>query len=210
MCSLYVCAETRIARAHHVPTDYNYGGVYQVQTARELLADVSDSKGILHLIHRDKNLNQDQKRRQAQMLRDVLSFCSNMVDCRRSQVLQFFGEKFDPANCHAGCDVCRDRHKYKMSNKEVGDAARNATRMVGKFAREDKITLKLAVDCFRGLKAPHDKNFSRNPLYGVGKADWNGADATRLLQKLVADQILTERVENNRAGYSNSYIEVSI
>ena len=37
----------------------------------------------------------------------VLQYCENQMDCRRSQILQFFGEVFDRERCNKTCDNCK-------------------------------------------------------------------------------------------------------
>ncbi|KAH7913921.1 P-loop containing nucleoside triphosphate hydrolase protein [Hygrophoropsis aurantiaca] len=55
---------------------------------------------------RDKSLPPAEKKRLQEELQAVTRYCTNNVDCRRSLVLDHFGEKFDPANCHNSCDNC--------------------------------------------------------------------------------------------------------
>ncbi|KAI0085394.1 P-loop containing nucleoside triphosphate hydrolase protein [Irpex rosettiformis] len=38
----------------------------------------------------------------------VFGYCQNTVDCRRVQVLSYFDENFDKADCSANCDNCQD------------------------------------------------------------------------------------------------------
>ncbi|KAK3383762.1 hypothetical protein B0T24DRAFT_518487 [Lasiosphaeria ovina] len=51
--------------------------------------------------------DQAQKERQFDMLNRVVAFCENQHACRRVEILQYFGESFNPANCNGACDNCR-------------------------------------------------------------------------------------------------------
>ncbi|KAJ1330060.1 hypothetical protein BSLG_009782 [Batrachochytrium salamandrivorans] len=79
--------------------------------------DGKDSICILYYSYRDKSIidfliengdgNFDQKERQRNNLRQVISYCENSIDCRRQQVLAYFGERFEKESCKQTCDNCR-------------------------------------------------------------------------------------------------------
>lgn len=166
-----------------------------------------DSKTVFNMINRDTSLNPQQKDRQRDNMREVLRFCNNKTDCRRSQVLAFFNETFDPVNCHQGCDVCLGRDENQFTVKDVTIDAQNAIRMIQAFDSRDKITILNAVDCFRGTNGSN-KGLDSNPHFGVGK-DWSRDDAQRLITTLVIEGGLGEKYLENGAGWSNAYLRVS-
>ncbi|KAH9925306.1 P-loop containing nucleoside triphosphate hydrolase protein [Fomitopsis serialis] len=49
-----------------------------------------------------------EKEHQEQEILRVAQFCQNNVDCRRTQVLAYYNETFDPDLCENGCDNCRN------------------------------------------------------------------------------------------------------
>lgn len=57
-----------------------------------------------------KNSTAETRRMHNQKLNDVAYYAVNTVECRRVQVLRYFGEVFDSRNCgmnpHAVCDNC--------------------------------------------------------------------------------------------------------
>jgi bloom syndrome protein len=169
---------------------------------------MADSKTILGMIDRDDNLTRDQKERQKASMHEVLRFCNNKTDCRRSQVLAFFNEVFDAANCHQGCDVCLGRDLNRFTVEDVTADAIQVLRMIQKFGAGDRITVINAVDCFRGMKGSGDKGLDRNELYGCGKA-WERGEAERLVQTLLIEGGLAEFFTANMAGWNNAYLTVS-
>ncbi|RHY34329.1 hypothetical protein DYB32_001011 [Aphanomyces invadans] len=44
-----------------------------------------------------------------QNLRRMVEFCENQVECRRTSLLEYFGEHFSNKNCHQTCDNCKAR-----------------------------------------------------------------------------------------------------
>lgn len=168
----------------------------------------ADSKTVMSLIERDTNLGRHQKERQKDAMREVLRFCNNKTDCRRSQVLAFFNEDFDREKCEQTCDVCADLDKNNIQVKDVSEAAKLVIKMVKAFGSKDRITLLNAVNCFRGTNANSDKGFGQNAHFGCGK-DWDRGEAERLIQTLQVERALDEFTTTNGAGWNNSYLKVS-
>ncbi|EIW72677.1 hypothetical protein TREMEDRAFT_24772 [Tremella mesenterica DSM 1558] len=167
----------------------------------------ADSKTVFTMIDRDTNLTRDQKERQRESMQQVLRFCMNKSDCRRSQVLAFFNETFDSSECHQGCDVCLGRDNDRFTVEDVTDSAVNVIRMVQAFDRGDRITVKMAVDAFRGVGGGGGKGLDQNPHFGCGK-DWERNEAERLLQMLLIEGGLDEWYSANGAGWSNAYLKL--
>jgi superfamily II DNA helicase RecQ len=51
----------------------------------------------------------DQKRRLTESVNNMIGFCSNEVECRRTIILKHFGEPFERARCKMMCSTCKDR-----------------------------------------------------------------------------------------------------
>jgi len=160
------------------------------------------------MIDRDENVTREQKDRQKASLNEVLRFCSNKTDCRRVQVLAFFNEVFDPAKCNQGCDICLDRDKNRFTAEDVTADAIKAIHMVQAFEKGDRITIKDAVECFRGVNGNSKKGLNQNPHFGCGK-HWERADGERLLQAMVMEKAFEEFYVQNAMGFNNSYLKVS-
>ena len=162
---------------------------------------------MVKLIERDQETTKETKERQKGALEEVMRFCSNKTDCRRTQILSFFNEKFDPANCHRGCDICIQRENNIYHEEDVTEDTKTVLRMMEAFNERDRITVKNAVDCFRGRGGGSGKNLNQNRCFGAGK-DWAKEDAERLIQLLVIEGALEEYYVANSAGWNNSYLQV--
>ncbi|KAI7828859.1 hypothetical protein BC939DRAFT_443129 [Gamsiella multidivaricata] len=156
--------------------------------------------------------NRDQKQRQRDNLQQMIMYCENKMDCRRAQVLSYFGEHFSRLDCANTCDNCRRNQAF-----DIKDVSTEAKAMIG-FVRKlvynedpsarmnlsnytarrevDRYTLLYLVDLFRGAKLKRICQYGHDSLdgYGMGK-NWPRTDAERLARFLVSKRIFTERVE---------------
>lgn len=55
----------------------------------------------------------EQKQTQRDNLREVIQYCENKIDCRRSLILRYFGENFDRDQCNKTCDNCESKKTVK-------------------------------------------------------------------------------------------------
>ena len=60
-------------------------------------------------------------------LNKCMQFCLNDVDCRRTLILEYFGESFPPEKCKGTCDNCQFRKNYPDAFETIDatDHARN-------------------------------------------------------------------------------------
>lgn len=148
----------------------------------------------------------ENKQRQREMLKWVIQYCENRSDCRRKQVLAYFNEVFNPQECNKGCDnCCSDVELVKRDVSEEGKAIIKIVRNVS----SQNVTLLHALDIFRGADTKKIKDAGHHHIegYGAGKHLARG-DAERLFHSLICEDVLKERIEANKMGYTNAYIEV--
>ncbi|EPX74582.1 RecQ type DNA helicase Rqh1 [Schizosaccharomyces octosporus yFS286] len=143
------------------------------------------------------------KDRQRHMLRQVIQFCENKSDCRRKQILAYFGESFDRAQCSRGCDICCEEATY--IKKDMTDIAAKAIKLIRSLS--GKTTLLQLIDVFRGSKGAKiiENGWDRLEGAGDGKS-LNRGDSERLFHQLVAEGIFVEKVEANRRGFVSAYV----
>jgi len=60
------------------------------------------------LINNDPEKLPEEKARQRDLLNNMIMYCESKYACRRVQILRYFGEQFDPADCNNLCDNCRE------------------------------------------------------------------------------------------------------
>ena len=150
--------------------------------------------------------SREQKQRLHDMLRTVVQYCENKADCRRAQVLGYFSEPFDPANCNATCDNCRSDASFVT--RDLTDYAAMAIKLVSKV-HEDNVTMHQCVDAFRGAKtAKIKKRGLEEHGWGYG-ADLDRGDNERIFQSLLESGALRERSIVNKVGFATNYLHVS-
>lgn len=82
----------------------------------------SDKTKVEFLIDRSEG-NYQQKQRQKDNLRDVIQYCENRIDCRRTLILHYFGEVFDRRDCRKTCDNCES--SQEIVTKDFTEAAKD-------------------------------------------------------------------------------------
>lgn len=167
----------------------------------------------------------EQKDCQHANLSRVVQYCINKFDCRRSQVLQYFGEKFDKKDCNWTCDNCRIAAKVPHEVKDMTEHAKEIVRLL-RECNDDKITMIQLSEIYRGSKVKKVRLeclSSRDlliPLLQIVESGWDqvagfglGAkmdrgDVERLFQLLNAEEILAETLQVNKAGYTSAYVKI--
>ncbi|ORX95152.1 ATP-dependent DNA helicase [Basidiobolus meristosporus CBS 931.73] len=151
--------------------------------------------------------NQQLKQQQRNNLFQVVQFCENRTDCRRQQVLAYFGERFDPKECHQTCDNCVNTSRESYVDRDMTSEAISAIKLVQEVQNQH-ITLIQAVDIFRGMKHQKIVRSGQDNLamYGAGK-HLNRNDVERLFRMLVLQEYLSERCEQTVQGFIASYLQ---
>lgn len=160
----------------------------------------SDKAKIEFLISRSEG-GYEQKKRQSDHLRNIIQYCENRIDCRRTLILHYFGETFDRAQCNRSCDNCETNQG--VVKKDVTSLACDLLRL--RNGINEKVTLLQLIDIFRGSTAKKAAYHSRNPYYGRGKGMSRG-EVERLGQAMVMQQVFEETCETNAGGFVSSYV----
>lgn len=138
-------------------------------------------------------VSREQKKNMKDGIQRVVDYADNKADCRRSQVLGFFNEHFNPADCQQTCDNCQSDQVYSEQN--VTDAAKAAVRIVKAVqdcsdnARDSRATVSDCVSIARGSGNSRitERGWTQIDGFGLLKnnSQWDTTNTTKLFQHLL-------------------------
>ncbi|XP_026222195.1 Bloom syndrome protein homolog isoform X2 [Anabas testudineus] len=180
-----------------------------------LFYSYTDVHRIKRIISMDREGDRHAKATHYNNLHSMVHFCENLMECRRIQLLAYFGElKFNKSFCKehpdVSCDNCAKPNQYKMRNvtedvkKIVRFVQENCEKVGAKFCRtaqQNRLTLNMLVDIFLGSKSAK----IQTGMFGMGGA-YSRHNADRLFKKLVLDNILVEDLYITLNGQAVAYI----
>ncbi|XP_072201596.1 recQ-like DNA helicase BLM [Excalfactoria chinensis] len=167
-----------------------------------LFYSYSDVTRLRRLILMEKDGNSHTRQTHFNNLYSMVHYCENVVDCRRIQLLAYFGETdFNPNFCkdhpEVICDNCSRKKDYKSRNvtEEVKSIIRFVQQHCGQMGGingnrntgSGRYTLNMMVDIFLGTKSAK----IQSGIFGKGAA-YSRHNVERLFRKLVLDKILDE------------------
>lgn len=128
-------------------------------------------------------------------LYQMVSFCENIVDCRRYLQLIHLGEKFDRQICMQDkatiCDNCENVKNNTAS--DVTNEARQLAQLVQDLTKNENVTLLYVADVYKGakLKKILDKRHDQHRFFGGGST-LHRSDIQRILINLILRKVLTD------------------
>lgn len=154
--------------------------------------------------------SEEQKQRQRSMLQQMIQYCENRSDCRRSQVLAYFGETFAKKDCRRTCDNCCSDAVFEVT--DFTDYAKAAMRVV-KQVQPYSFTMLNCVEVLRGtagVKAKLAKMEGGGNLAEVGYASQVArGEIERLFYRLLEEKAIIEVGVMNKGGFATDYVKVS-
>lgn len=169
-----------------------------------LYYNYSDMARIVKLMDSDTSMSYEAKRVHINNLNKIVSYCENVIDCRRALQLNYFAEHFTREQClaeHASaCDNCLNNSKEdgaKFNLIDVTTTCQGIARAVRDLCNgsTQRYTLLHMVDVLLGsnCKKVVMNRHNEHNYYGKLK-DWTRTDVQRLLHKLVLDEYLKEEL----------------
>jgi len=145
----------------------------------------------------------EQRERQMAMLNRVVAFCENRSDCRRVEVLRYFGEDFNKQDCKKTCDNCRSGAVFEQ--RDFTDVAKAAIEVV---SLQERLTSNQCADILMGKKYPDQEDHLSDKYFGVA-GDLKKYEVARIIDRLTVEGALGEFNKiHNRAGFAISYLMV--
>lgn len=152
----------------------------------------------------------EEKKRQEEAVRQVVQYCSNQVDCRRTQLLGYFGQKFIANDCKANCDNCRQ--STEVIEEDMTEAAKDVVKLTRSLlgpTGTERITKNYCMSVFRGCntKDIKDRGHSAIPMHGAGKHLCRER-VERLYEHLEHHLVLRQQAFKNMQGWNSMYMQV--
>ena len=89
------------------------------------------------------------------------------------------------------CDNCLRRHQFK--EVDVTDQCKKIVEAVKKYCSEDRYTVLMMVELFKGAQNKRNKKFVNTSYHGYLKP-WDRNDVERLFHRLILDGYLKEEI----------------
>ncbi|KAF0696338.1 Aste57867_12897 [Aphanomyces stellatus] len=147
-----------------------------------------------------------------QNLRRMVEFCENQVECRRTSLLEYFGEHFSNENCHQTCDNCKARSKGMVfEKKDVTKDCLNIYTIVERAASEgESLTVVQTSAVFMGTVSKDQQKrrsfFEGFTEFGIGKGRYDRSEVERIIYNMILRQYLDEIEKKNMMGFSTNVL----
>ncbi|XP_034880072.1 Bloom syndrome protein isoform X1 [Mirounga leonina] len=175
-----------------------------------------DVTRLRRLILMEKDGNHHTRETHLNNLYSMVHYCENITECRRIQLLAYFGENgFNPDFCKkypdVSCDNCCKTKDYKT--RDVTDDVENIVRFVQEHSSSQgtrnknhigpsgRFTMNMLVDIFLGSKSAK----IQSGIFGKGST-YSRHNAERLFKKLILDKILDEDLYINANDQPIAYV----
>lgn len=127
----------------------------------------------------------------------IVNFCENMIDCRRSLQLDYFGEHFTREQClmnkTSACDNCSRASQFK--EVDATEASRLCIKAVQHLGDGRSFTVLQLVELFKGANSKKivDSGMNNTQFHGH-LSSWDRSDIQRLFSKLIIENYLREQI----------------
>ncbi|KAJ7074415.1 DNA helicase [Mycena amicta] len=121
--------------------------------------------------NKDKMATRESIARQEEALNVVVRYCQNNTICRRTQILQHFGEQFDETECKGRCNNCAE--KGTRVHQDITDDARTVLSLVQTLELgKENVTLDHCRHIFKGSNLAAIREKQHDKLSAFGRRTW--------------------------------------
>ncbi|KAF1854583.1 hypothetical protein Lal_00013164, partial [Lupinus albus] len=157
---------------------------------------------VLKKLIADGDGSHDQKERQMSMLNRVTAFCDNKSDCRRTEILRYFGEDFSATQCRKSCDNCKAGLTFEQQ-----DFSEYAVAAIKVVQAQNRITAVQCSDILLGKKYPTNEAELSDEWHGMAKG-LKKHELIRVIDKLSAEKAFNEDNQVGRHGMAIQYLRL--
>ena len=149
-------------------------------------------------------LSEGQVLRNTQGLGRMTAYCLNDIECRRTQLLAHFDEKFDPSKCEPKCDNCKNKNgaivNVDVTNHAIGIAeVVEICQSGGRWNSGQSAAY--VVEFYMGRKSRIKNQAHLNHHgFGAGRGSVKDNDVYRIIEELCVLAILEVSCEINAYG----------
>jgi superfamily II DNA helicase RecQ len=133
----------------------------------------------------------------------MVSYCMEEVECRRCQLLLYFNEDFNPANCKGTCDNCRS-----MGERERKDMTHVAEMIAQTLTLNQSSNIKMTgnqLECvLTGQKG--GERFDKLSTHGALRGT-NRTEISQVLHVMISRGFVKETESRNGMGFLTVYLE---
>ncbi|CAF0748672.1 unnamed protein product [Adineta ricciae] len=124
----------------------------------------------------------------------VYDYCLNNVTCRRTQLLEYFGEIFSPSECHGTmateCDNCRQ--DFKTSSIDCTRISVEILKLISDL-NQSNASLSYIIDILRGVNSKNIRDAGHHRLRAFNTChQLSRLDIERLISRLIIDGYLKQ------------------
>jgi len=160
-----------------------------------------------------QKISYEDQQRQKDEVQEVVRYCQNITDCRRTMVMGYFGEQFSPHLCKNFCDNCVNNSGAEMEDftEVAGEVIKLVKNIIKPNGRYENYTINHCMEVFRGSqnKTVREKGHASLQGAGAGK-DMERDQVERLFNHLINKEALVHESIPNKSGWHTTYVRVCI